>query len=80
MYSFLSSPGLRKEPAELSADQRSAADTLGIDHEQLRTMLSKPLYEFTPNEIDLYLPYLQYTIPDLQERVKHLARKNLGQP
>lgn len=80
IFILILSGGCEKEPEELSAEQRLAADTLGIDHEQLKTMLFKPLYEFTPNEIDLYLPYLQYTIPGLQERVKHLARKNLGQP
>ncbi|MDZ7822490.1 MAG: DUF1460 domain-containing protein [Candidatus Marinimicrobia bacterium] len=71
---------MRKKLPVLSESQIAAADTLGVGHEQLKVMISKPLYAFTPAEIDLYLPYLQYTIPGLQERVKHLARKNLGQP
>lgn len=65
---------------ELTAEQAKAADTLSIDRELLRELLAKPLYRFTERDADIYLPYLQYTVPDLQERIKHLARKNLGQP
>jgi hypothetical protein len=65
---------------ELTPEQALAADTLGIDQEKLRELLAKPLYEFDERDVDIYLPWLQYSIPDLQERIKHLARKNLGQP
>lgn len=64
----------------LTTEQRKAADTLDIDRELLRELLAKPLYEFSEREIDVYLPWLQYSIPDLRERIRHLARKNLGQP
>jgi hypothetical protein len=72
--------GCEKELPPLTSSQEAAADTLAIPPLRLQEMLAKPLYEFSPQEIDLYLPYLQYTVPDLQERVKHIARKNLGQP
>ena len=66
-------------PALSPADQ-AAADTLGIPTEDLQKLIAKPLYEFNEEDLDTYLPFLQYTIPDLRERMKHLARKNLGQP
>jgi len=69
-----------KKLPELTPEQAHAADTLGIDREILRELMAKPLYEFSERDIDIYLPYLQYTVPDLQERIRHLARKNLGQP
>lgn len=69
----------RKLP-ELTPEQARAADTLGIDQEKLRELLAKPLYKFEERDVDIYLPWLQYSIPDLQERIRHLARKNLGQP
>jgi len=65
---------------ELSPAQAAAADTLGIDPDILKDLLARPLYSFKPSEIDLYLPYVHYTMPDLRDRIKHLARKNLGQP
>ncbi|MEA2078026.1 MAG: hypothetical protein U9O95_08425, partial [Candidatus Marinimicrobia bacterium] len=64
---------------ELSPIDKVTADTLDINAEYLRELLAKPLYEFNEKDVDTYLPYLQYTIPDLRERMKHLARKNLGQ-
>ncbi|MCD6336726.1 MAG: DUF1460 domain-containing protein [Candidatus Marinimicrobia bacterium] len=66
-------------PALSPADQ-AAADTLDIPTEVLQNLIAKPLYEFNEKDLDIYLPYLQYTIPDIHERMKHLARKNLGQP
>ncbi len=64
----------------LSPADQVAADTLGIPTVDLQSLIAKPLYEFNEEDLDTYLPYLQYTIPDLRERMKHLARKNLGQP
>ncbi len=72
--------GCEKALPELLPEQKAAADTLGIPAERLRELLAKPLYEFSETDVDIYLPYLQYTVPGLQERIKHLARKNLGQP
>lgn len=69
-----------KQLPELSAADAAAADTLDIDRQYLRELIAKPLYKFNEEDIDNYLPYLQYTMPDLHERMKHLARKNLDQP
>ncbi len=40
----------------------------------------KPLYQFTEAEVGAYLAPLQAQIPDLRQRIVHLARQNLGQP
>ncbi len=41
---------------------------------------AKPLYQFTETEVGAYLDPLQTQVPDLRERILHLARKNIGQP
>lgn len=64
---------------ELNTQERAAADTLGINYDTLTELKNKPLYEFNEKDLDIYLPYLQYTLPELSDRVQHLARKNLGQ-
>jgi len=40
----------------------------------------KPLYEFSPREVDVYLKHLHATEPNLRSRIVHLARKNIDQP
>lgn len=45
--------------------------------EELR---SKPLYEFSPKDLDAYLPVAYKEHPDFRERLMHYAHKNLGQP
>ena len=72
--------GCEKQFEDLTPQQLAAADTLLISHEILKELLAKPLYEFNESDIDVYLPYLQYTIPGLRDRIQHLARKNLNQP
>ncbi len=72
--------GCKAPLPELSPTDMAAADTLGIDAEHLRELIAKPLYEFNEKDVDTYLPYLQYTITDIHERMKYLARKNLDQP
>jgi len=72
--------GCNKQLPELSAADQAAADTLDIKREYLQELIAKPLYKFNEADLDTYLPFLQYTIPDIHERMKHLARKNLEQP
>lgn len=52
---------------------------MGIDEKLLRKMKANPLYKFTETELDRYLGYLQEMEPDLRKRIRHLARKALGQ-
>ena len=46
----------------------------------VRLLLDKPLYRFSEAEVGLYLKYLRAAVPDLRQRIVHLARKNIGQP
>lgn len=70
----------KTEPVGLTQKQRRLSEKLGIDAELLTTLVNKPLYEFTESEVDVYLRYLSAFEPKLPERIKHLARKNIGQP
>lgn len=57
-----------------------AADLLTIPHDALKKLKYKPLYKFTPQELDIYLGYLQTIEPDLRMRIQHLAQKCIDQP
>ena len=62
------------------AKQIESIKRAGLDPDEIRPLLDKPLYKFTEAEVDLYLRYLQASEPDLRRRIVHLARKNIGQP
>ncbi len=64
----------------LTDDERAICRELGLDPEKIARLEAKPLYEFDEREVHAYLGYLRERIPDLRERVVHLARKNVGQP
>lgn len=69
------------EPEEILEDKK-ALDILEeekIDVKEFKSLIEKPLYEFTPEEIDEYLRFLYDYEPDLRKRVDHLAKKFLGQ-
>lgn len=68
------------EPIVLTQKQQRLCEQLGIDEELLTALVNKPLYEFTESEVDVYLRYVSAFEPKLPERIKHLARKNIGQP
>lgn len=72
--------GKKPEPVEITRKQRHLCEELGIDPKLLTALVNKPLYEFTESEVDVYLRYLSAFEPKLPERIKHLARKNIGQP
>ncbi len=65
---------------ELTQKQRQISEQLGIDTDLLTSLINKPLYEFSEAEVDVYLRYLNAFEPKLRDRVRHLARKNIGQP
>lgn len=52
----------------------------GLTPAQVLPLMGKPLYQFTEAEVNVYLHYLQSAVPDLRQRIVHLARKNVGQP
>lgn len=70
----------KPEPVALTQKQLRLCEKLGIDSELLTALVNKPLYEFTESEVDVYLRYLSAFEPKLPDRIKHLARKNIGQP
>lgn len=70
----------RPEPVVITQKQQRLCEKLGIDPELLTALVNKPLYEFTESEVDVYLRYLSAFEPNLPDRIKHLARKNIGQP
>lgn len=68
------------EPVKLTQKQLRLCEQLGIEPDLLTNLIAKPLYEFTEPEVDVYLRYLSTFKPKLSDRIKHLARKNIGQP
>jgi len=64
----------------ITKEESDAADLLNIQYDGLKKLKSKPLYKFTPEELDIYLGYLQTIEPDLRMRIQHLARKCIDQP
>lgn len=68
------------DSVDLTPTQAAAAEQAQLTPEQVASLVDKPLYEFSEQEVDIYLKYLQALEPDLRRRVVHLARKNIGQP
>lgn len=66
--------------APLDSDDERIAKDLGIEARTLGILKHKPLYKMKPEQVDRYLAYLHARVPCLQERIVHLARKNIGQP
>lgn len=50
-----------------------------IESKELEELIEKPMYEFTPEEIDEYLKFIHEVEPDLRKRVNHIAKKFIGQ-
>ena len=65
---------------ELTPEQKEVAKLLKIRENYLKKLIAKPLYKFTPSDLNVYLGYLQSIEPDLRMRIQHLARKALNQP
>ncbi len=57
-----------------------ATKEVGVEPATMEELEAKSLYQFTPEEVDRYLGYLQAKEPDLRKRIVHLGRKNLEQP
>lgn len=64
----------------ISKEDTEAANLLNIQYDELKQLKYKPLYKFTPTELDVYLGYLQSIEPDLRKRIQHLAQRCVGQP
>lgn len=46
----------------------------------MASLLAKPLYTMTPQEVHRYLGHLHRTEPDLRRRIAAIGRQNIGQP
>lgn len=69
------------EAEEILEDEK-ALDILEeekINVKEFKSLIEKPLYEFTPEDVDEYLRFLHDYEPNLRKRVDHLAKKFLGQ-
>lgn len=64
----------------LLSTEKEFIDQFGMEPDDFLQLKEKPLYEFTPAEVDLYIRFLQQTIPHVRDRITHLSRKMLGQP
>lgn len=64
----------------LTAAEIQLCEELRLDPGLLSDLKGRPLFTFTPQEVDQYLRYARATVPDLRERTVHLGRKNIGQP
>jgi len=76
----VSSRGNDTKPAPLDENDKLIADKYQIDKTALSLLKTKPLYQFTENDMDVYLKYLCAKETDLIKRIIHLAKKNIGQP
>jgi hypothetical protein len=61
-------------------EETEAVNLLNLQPDKLKQLKSRPLFKLTPNELDIYLGYLQTIEPDLRKRIQHLAQKCVGQP
>lgn len=70
----------RWQSVPITKPETEIADLLNLKYDDLKRLKAKPLYQFSPQELDVYLGYLQSLEPDLRQRIQHLARKCIGQP
>lgn len=65
---------------QLTEKDLQACKELNISKMQLLNLIEKKIYQMTPNELDVYLDYLDFVQPSLYKRVEIIAKKYLGQP
>jgi hypothetical protein len=70
----------RVPPPAPTADDKPKTSLAPARDREMAALRSKPLYEFSPREVDAYLKHLHATEPSLRNRIVHLARKNINQP
>jgi hypothetical protein len=68
----------KDEKTEIELNYPKQFDSVKVSKE-IKKLIQKPLYKFTEEEIDKYLGFLQENMPNLSDRVQHLAKKNIGQ-
>lgn len=63
----------------ITKEEQESIDLLNIQQNEIKKLKAKPLYKFSPSELDTYLGFLQTTEPNLRNRIQHLAQKCLNQ-
>jgi hypothetical protein len=58
----------------------AVANQLGLGQTELTPILSKQIYQMTPNEAGRYIKFIHVAEPDLAARIAAIGRKNIGQP
>lgn len=70
----------KKTSVYLSANEIGAAEKTNMSWDRAKELKAKKLFEFTPKDLNDYLPYAWELYPDFTSRVVHYARKAIGQP
>jgi hypothetical protein len=65
---------------KLDSLQIKIVNELKITQDSLIALIEKPIYKMKAQEVDAYLKYLSRYEPNLSQRIKIIAKKNLGQP
>lgn len=70
------------EKLKIQIDKKyyDVATKLNINNDSLINLIEKPIYQMKPQEVDAFLKLLSLVEDNLQERIKIIAKKNLGQP
>lgn len=55
-------------------------DSLNLNQRLIADLKQRPIYTYSPKEVDAYVNFTYHRYPNLRERVDHLAKKNFGQP
>lgn len=66
--------------AFLDANDLAVIDSLNLDKAQITDLKQRPIFDFKPSEVDLYVKYAHLRYPNVRERIEHFAKKNFGQP
>ncbi len=68
------------ETVYLTQDEIQGSERMNIPFERAKELKAKKLYEFTPKDLNEYLPFAWELYPTFTDRVVHYARKAIGQP
>jgi len=68
------------EGVYLTMDEINLAQRMNVPFDRMKELKAKRLYEFSPKDLNEYLPLAWELHPDFSDRVAHYARKAIGQP
>jgi len=68
------------EPVPLTPAEAQICADLGLDPVRVSALKGRPIYQFEPDDLNVWLPFQRAVEPSLPGRVVALGRKNIGQP